>query len=148
MDELRRKQNYSPKGRPPFSPELLRYSLLLRYSSPQTYRRVLEQFPFLSFPLLKKLHQGGVHSLKAAKTLLNEGSISADVILMSDQIYLQKSTQYHSGKYIGADSNGDLFSGINVFMVVGLQKSVPIVVHASPETKMNGESVQRTFDIQ
>ena len=141
MDELRRKQNYSPKGRPPFSPELLRYSLLLRYSSPQTYRRVLEQFPFLSFPLLKKLHQGGVHSLKAAKILLNEGSISADVILMSDEMYLQKSTQYHSGEYIGADSNGDLFSGINVFMVVGLQKSVPIVVRASPETKINGESL-------
>ena len=79
--------------------------------------------------------------MTAAKTLLKEGCISADVILMSDEMYLQKSTQYHGGEYVGADSNGDLFSGINVFMIVGLQKSVPIVVRASPETKMNGESL-------
>ena len=47
MDELRRRQNCSPKGRPPFSPEPLRYSLLLRYTSPQTYRLLLEQLiPF------------------------------------------------------------------------------------------------------
>ena len=146
MEELRRRQNCR---RTPFSPELIRYSLLLRYTSPQTYRLLLEKFPLPSFSMLKKLHQGGVHSMTAAKTLLDKGSISADVILMSDEMYLQKSSQYHGGEYIGADSNGDLFSGINVFMIVGLQKSVPIVVRASPETKINGESLQSfNFNIQ
>ena len=72
--------------------------------------------------------------MTAAKTLLEEGCISKDVILMSDEMYLQKSTQYHGGEYIGADGDGELFSGINVFMIVGLQKSVLIVVRASPET--------------
>ena len=84
MDELRRRQNYS---RAPFSPELIRYSLLLRYTSPQAYCVLLDKFPFPSFSLLKKLHQGGVKSMTAAMTLLDEGCISADVILMSDEMH-------------------------------------------------------------
>ena len=139
LDELRRRQQYKPNGRPPFSPELLRYSLLLRYTSPQAYRLLQKEFPLPSFTLLQSLHRGGVNALKAAKTLLQEGTISSDVILMSDEMYLQKSTQYHGGKYIGSNSDGELFSGIVVFMVVGLKKSVPIVVRAVPETSINGE---------
>ena len=77
--------------------------------------------------------------MAAAKTLLAEGCISEDVILMSDEMYLQKSTKYHGGEYIGADNEGELFNGVNVFMIVGLKKSVPIVVRASPETSMTGE---------
>lgn len=77
--------------------------------------------------------------MKVATTLLQEGAISSDVILMSDEMYLQKSTQFHSGKYIGSNSDGELFSGIVVFMIVGLKQSVPIVVRAVPETSINGE---------
>lgn len=137
LDELRCRRNYT---RAPFSPTLIRYSLLLRYSSPQAYRLLLQKFPFPSFSLLKKLHSGGVNSMTAAKTLLGEGCISVDVILMCDEMYLQKSSQYHGGEYIGANNKGDLFSGIIVFMIVGLQKSIPIVVRTCPETKLNGES--------
>ena len=55
MDELRRRGSHC---RTPFSPELIRYSLLLRYTSPQTYRLLLQKFPFPSFSMLKQLHRG------------------------------------------------------------------------------------------
>lgn len=77
--------------------------------------------------------------MKAASLLLQSGSISSDVILMADEMYLQKGTQYHGGTYVGANNEGELFSGITVFMIVGLKKSVPIVVRAVPETSINGE---------
>lgn len=139
LEELRQREHYKAKGRPPFSSDLIRYSLLLRYTSPQSYRILLQEFAFPSFSLLKKLNSKGVSSMKAATLLLHDGSISSDVILMADEMYLQKGTQFHGGAYIGANSEGELFSGITVFMIVGLKKSVPIVVRAVPETSINGE---------
>ena len=139
LDELRSRQCLKPKGRPPYSPEVLRYALLLRYSSPQTYRMLQDQFPLPSFSLLQKLHKGGVNSIKAAKMLREEGSISSHIILMADEMYLKKSTQYHGGEYIGADTDGSLYSGITVFMIVGLKQSVRVVVRASPEIRISGE---------
>ena len=43
-----------------------------------------------------------------------------------------KVTQYDGGNYIGADGHGNLFSGISVFMIVGIKKNVPVVVRAAP----------------
>ena len=60
---------------------------------------------------------------------------------MTDGMYLQKSTQYHGGEYVGADKDGNLFSGITVFMIVGLKQSVRVVVRASPETGITGEFI-------
>ena len=59
---------------------------------------------------------------------------------MADEMYLQQSTQYHGGKFYGEDTDGNLFKGIVVFMIVGLKQSVPIVVRAVPETSVTGES--------
>ena len=58
LEEIRKRQMYKPKGRPPYSPEVIRYSLLLRYTSPQAYKLLLEQFPLPSFSFLRKLQQG------------------------------------------------------------------------------------------
>ena len=77
-------------------------------------------------------------SVKVAKMLLDEGSISQDVVLMVDEMHLQKATQFHGGQYVGADNDGELFSGIVCFMVVGLKKSVPLIVRAVPETTVKG----------
>ena len=54
---------------------MLRYAVLLKYTSVQTYKLLLQQFPLISLSLLKKLTEGGIESLKAAKVLLEQGKI-------------------------------------------------------------------------
>ena len=143
LDELQKRKFYANSNRqPPYSPELLRYALLLRYTSPQCYRQLKEHFPLPSMSLLAKLHHGGPSSLQAAKKLLDAGEISTDVILIADEadeMYLQESTQYHSGQFYGADEDDKLYKGIIVFMLVGLKKSIPVVIRAIPEISVNGK---------
>jgi len=45
LDELKQRTIYKPKGRPPFSAALIRFSLHLRYTSLQAYKLLLEKFP-------------------------------------------------------------------------------------------------------
>ena len=40
---------------------------------------------------------------------------------MADEIYLQQGTQFHSGEWIGADENSELFKGVVAFMINGLR---------------------------
>ena len=63
--------------------------LLLRYTSTQAYKLLLEQFPLPSLSLLKKLNKNGMEPVKAVKVLLDQGEIG-DVVLLFDEIYLQK----------------------------------------------------------
>ena len=55
LQELQKRQYYKPKGRHSFSVELIRYALLLRYTSHQAYKLLLEKFPLPSFSLLEKI---------------------------------------------------------------------------------------------
>ena len=80
---------------------------------------LLEKFPVLSLPLLDKIQQGGVDALKPLKIVHEKSSFSCDCILMIDEMYLQKSSQYQSGEYEGVDKEGNLYKGIVAFMVVG-----------------------------
>ena len=73
---------------------------------------------------MKKLSSGDIDSMKAAVLLKNEGILSEDIILMLDEMYLQKSNEYNAGNQIGADSEAELYRGILVFMIVGLKKSI------------------------
>ena len=115
-----------------------RYALLLRYTSVQSYKLLFEQFPFPSVSLLNKIQQGGIDSVKAITLLCEKGKISDDIILMVDEMYIQKTTQYQSGEYVGVDNDGRLYKGAVVFMVAGLKKSIPYVVQALPEVTFNG----------
>ena len=112
LEELNQIRFKKPTDGPKFSPNLLRYALLLYYTSPQGYRLLLEQFPLPSIIYLKKLSQGGIDSLKAIKLLREQGKMDKDVILMLDEIYIEKDEQYHAGKMIGADEHGNLFKGM------------------------------------
>ena len=122
IEELENRRNYKPKGQPPFSSEMIRYALLLRYTSLQLYKLLLEKFPLPSTSLLNKLQHGGVDAFKAVKVLREKGEISDDVILMADEVYLQKCTQFHGGEYIGADVEGNLYKGVVALMIQGLKK--------------------------
>ena len=86
---------------------MIRFSLLLRYTSLQAYRILLEKFPMPSLSLLNKIQSGGVDAVKSIKHLLDIGEISQDIVLMFDEMYLQKSTQFHGGRYDGADEEGE-----------------------------------------
>ena len=70
--------------------------------------------------------------------LLQKREISKDIILMADEMYLQEGSQYHSGKYVDADDEGNLYKGIVAFTIVGLEKSIPYIIKASPEVTING----------
>ena len=85
------------------------------------------------------MHTGGVDAIKAVKFLRKKGEISNDIVLMVDEMYLQKGTQFHRGKYIGADDNGNLYKGIVILMIAGLKKSIPYVIKACPEISINGD---------
>ena len=54
---------------------------------------------------------------------LKEGKVIAKCVLMLDEMYLQKSTEYDSGSIIGQDANGE-FTGL-------------------PEVSINGEMVKQ-----
>ena len=58
--------------------------------------------------LLQKLASGWVDAVKVTKMLIENGSISKDCDLVVDEMYLKKSVQFHSGYYVGADSDGIL----------------------------------------
>ena len=81
----------------------------------------------------------GVDSLKVLKALGEKCKTSIDLILMVDEMYLQKAAQYQAREYVGGDEEGNLYKGIVAFMVVGLKQSIPLVVWAIPEITFNGE---------
>ena len=73
LDEIENRRHYKPKGRPPYSSVMIRYALILRYTSFQCYKLLLEKFPLSSISLLNKLQTGGVDAIKAVKFLRKKG---------------------------------------------------------------------------
>ena len=139
IKEIKSRQHYKAKFRAPYSSQFLRFALLLRYASAQAYQLLLQHLPFPSMSLPQRLKQGKVDALKAAVLLKEKNAICQDVILMADEMYLQKKAVYSSGEYIGVDDSGNPFKGIVVFMICGLKASIPIVVKACPEISLNGK---------
>ena len=62
-----------------------------------------------------------------------------DVVLLLDEIYLQKDAHYQDGKLVGADEDGNLFKGVMAFMIISLKKCIPFVIKAVPETTIEGK---------
>ena len=54
----------------------------------------------------------------------SQGVISKDVVLMFDEMYLQKCEEYCSGERISANENNDLYKGLLSFMIAGLKMSL------------------------
>ena len=63
----------------------------------------------------------------------NHSSISA----IYDEMYLQKSQKYFGREMIGFDDEGELYKGIDCFMIVGLKQSIPYVMKSSTETNID-----------
>ena len=88
---------------------------------------------------MKKINKGGVEPLKSVKCLLNQNKIDKDVVLLMDEIYLQKEAQYQGGRMIGVDNEGILYKGVMAFMIVSLKKKFNFVIRAIPEVKIEGK---------
>ena len=99
---------------------MIRFALHLRYTSLQSYKLVLEKFPLPSISTLHRIQAGGVDSLKIAKKLREKGHISCDIILMVDEMFLQKEASYQSGDYVGEDEEGDLYYSYNIVQAHGV----------------------------
>ena len=110
LKELQKKKdkNYKQRGRPTFSAALIRYDLLLRYTSKQAYKLLPQNFPLPSFSLIEKIQRGGAELITAAKSLLGKGHLSLDFVLIVVEMYLQKGTQFLSKEYIGARENDEI----------------------------------------
>ena len=150
-DIVRELESLKYQKRPVYSASLLRYALLLRYSSIQCYKILQKEFKLPSIILLKKLMQGTIDPLKSLSLLKENGSLSTDVIVMFDEIYLQKGEQYSGGELIGSDAAGNLYKGIMCFMIVGLKSNVPFVVKSVPETGLSSswleDEIKNTLEV-
>ena len=66
-------------------------------------------------------------------------------------MYLQQCDQYSGGKVEGSDANGNLFTGIVCYMVIGLKSNVPYVVRAVPKVNLSGQwlknELETTIDV-
>ena len=100
LEELNDIKYKLPDSNPKYSANLLRYALLLYFSSPQSYRVLLQQLLFPSEIMLRKLASGGVDAMKACELLFKEGHIDKDVIILLDEKNIQKEVQFVGGKYI------------------------------------------------
>ena len=63
-----------------------------------------------------------MESITTVKSLLEKGHLFQGCVLLVDEMYPQKGTQFHGGEYIGANENDELYKGIMVFMITSLKK--------------------------
>ena len=89
-----------------YSASIIRYALLLRDTSIQSNKMLLEDFPLPSLSLLSKISKGKIETIKYAQALKKDGKISEDICLLFDGMCLQKCKEYFGGKLIGSDKNG------------------------------------------
>ena len=61
-------------------------------------------------------------------------------------MYLQKCLQYQDCKIIYSNENHNLFKDIMTFMIVGLKKSIPFVLKAIPEIKVERKWLSTHFE--
>ena len=80
--------------------------------------------------------------MKCATTLKSQGAISEDVVLMFDEMYLQKCEEYSAGEILGANENNELYKGLLSFMIAGLKENVPYVIKSVPEQTIDGNWIK------
>ena len=83
--------------------------------------------------LLRKITEGQLDAVKCAKSLKSQGVISEDVVLMFDEMYLQKCEEYCGGEIIGANENNELYKGLLSFMIVELKENFFYIVKSITE---------------
>ena len=73
--------------KPAYSVKIVRYALLLRYKSIQSYRMLLEHSQLPTFLLFHKLSSCTIDAVKCTQKLRNKDKLSNDVCLMIEKIF-------------------------------------------------------------
>ena len=107
---------YKFKKIPVYSASVIRFPLLIQYTSIQSYRILQKDFPLPLIPLLKKICSGTIDAVKCREDIW-------DVCLLFDEMYLRKCKEYFCGDLIGCGEDGNLYKGLVCFMIVGLSES-------------------------
>ena len=90
LSELQKRNHYKHTRQPPCLSKMIRFVLLLRYTSLQAYKLLLEKFCFPSLSLLAKLKSGKLDVIKAAELLRQKKILSNNLVLITDETYLKK----------------------------------------------------------
>ena len=61
------------KTRPVCAPDIIQFAIMLRYTSVQSYKLLLDEFRLPSLSLLRKIVTGDIDAAKSAKLLQDEG---------------------------------------------------------------------------
>ena len=123
------------KTRPVCAPDIIRFAIMLRYTSVQSYKLLLDEFRSPSLSLLRKIVTGDIDAAKLAKLLQDEEKMSGDACLIFDEMYLQKCEEYTGGQLIGAATNVELYKGIVSFMIIGIKQNTPYIIKSVPEIR-------------
>ena len=99
---------------------------MMRYNFLFAYRLLLKEFNLSSISFLKKLPIGNVDSIASLKAFQENDSISSDVILIFDEIYLQNCEEFCGSESFGTDDKGNPCKGMVWIMVVGLNTNVSV----------------------
>ena len=105
---------------------------MMRYTSTQAYKLMQKEYNLPSLSFIAKLKLGGIDNIKALAALKAANSISEDVVILYDEMYLEQCDQYSGGKVEGLDTDGNLYTEIVCFMIVGLKSSESYVIRAVP----------------
>ena len=136
---------------PRYSNNVLRYSLMMRYTSLPAYSLMQKEYNLPSLSHISKLKSSGIDAVKALVSLKANGNMSGDVVLLFDEMYLQQCQQYTGGNLEGCYASGSMYNGIVSFMLVGLKSNVPFVVRAVPKIKLSGvwlrDEIVKTVDV-
>ena len=130
---------YKFKKRSVYSARVIRFALLLQYTSIQSYRIFQKDIPLPSMPLLRKICSGAIDAVKCAQTLKNKWKISEDVCLLFNGMYLQKCEEYFGGDLIGCGEDGNVYKGLVCLMIIALKESVPYVIKSLPQAKISAD---------
>ena len=70
-----------------YSANIIQYALLLRYTSIQSYKMLLEDFSLPSLSLFSKISKGKIDAIKCAQDLKRDGKISENMSLISWNVF-------------------------------------------------------------
>ena len=122
-----------------YAPDIIRFALMLQYTSVQSYKLLLDEFQLPSLLQLQKIVTGDIDAAKSAKLLKDKEKISSDVCFIFDKMYLQKCEEYTGVQLISATTNGELYKGIVSFMIIGIKQNTPYIIKSVPEIKIHAD---------
>ena len=118
-----------------YAPDIIRFALMLRYTSVRSYKLLLDEFWLPSLSLLRKI-MTGYRCCQIGKVVKRRRNISSDIFLILDEMYLLKCQEYTGVQLIGAATNGELYKGIVPFMIIGIKQNTPYIIKSAPEIKI------------